>query len=216
MEWNGYKVQPTSYLAPSGDWELKQVIVKGTGGPVKLLFRESLSKGASDGSGPYIDDIVLKPIQVTAPPTSFSTPLPDVCELYTDNLVCNGSFELNVVDAGTKKEFADYLVPGWTSSTGTVCLSNYAYGVPAYEGKNYAELDCIAGGPVEGLYQMVPTLEDQEYALSFKMRARDPYPNTEDEGVNVSYPLSLGLWASTSFVETHQHSAHFHLTLLLL
>ena len=138
------------------------------------------------------------------------------CEFSTENLICNGSFELNVVDAGTKKEFADYLVPGWTSSTGTVCLSNYAYGVPAYEGKNYAELDCIAGGPVEGLYQMVPTLEDQEYALSFKMRARDPYPNTEDEGVNVSYPLSLGLWASTSFVETHQHSSHFHLTLLLL
>ena len=77
MEWNGYKVQPTSYLAPSGDWELKQVIVKGTGGPVKLLFRESLSKGASDGSGPYIDDVVLKPIAITPPPpTPEATPNP--------------------------------------------------------------------------------------------------------------------------------------------
>ena len=35
--------------------------VTGTGGTVRLTFRESTSSGASDGSGPFIDNISLKP-----------------------------------------------------------------------------------------------------------------------------------------------------------
>ena len=53
---------PTSFLAPSGGWEMKEVTVVGAGGRSSLLFRESSSSGASDGSGPYLDNVVVQPV----------------------------------------------------------------------------------------------------------------------------------------------------------
>ena len=41
---------------------MKEAVVVGTGGDDRLLIRESKSQGASDGSGPWVDDIVLKKV----------------------------------------------------------------------------------------------------------------------------------------------------------
>ena len=176
---------------------MKSVSVVGTGGPVRLLFRES---NPSDGSGPYIDGVVLaKRMPTPAPtpaPTAAATPAPTPsptvpeCVTSDANLVCNGSFESNDVPDGGDEAFDDDLVPGWKSLTNSVCLVDNRGGVEAPDGFNYAELDCIAGGPTEGLFQDIPTEAGQIYDLTFMMRARDPAKaNTEDEGINVSLCL---------------------------
>ena len=183
---------PTSFLAPSGGWEMKQATVMGTGGVVRLLFRESASPGASDGSGPYLDNIVLATSVPTPSPTSAPSaaptpsPTPD-CQVSTSNLVCNGSFERNDVPSGSSIDFSADMVPGWTSLTGSICLVDNRDGVSAADGLNYAELDCVAGGPIEGVFQFIPTTSVQLYTISFMMRARDPSrASLEDEGINVS------------------------------
>lgn len=153
--------------------------VIGTGGIVRLFIRESFIPGASDGSGPFLDKVSL----IRATP---------ICVTSDANLVCNGSFELNDVPDGGDTDFSDTLVPGWSSLRGNVCLVDNRDGVAAPDGFNYAELDCIAGNPVEGLFQDIPTEAGQLYRLTFKMRARDPTRATlEDEGVNVSTCESL-------------------------
>ena len=172
---------------------------------MRLLFRESTSPGASDGSGPYLDNVVLaKPGPTVAPtpsPTAAPTPSPTftataaptvpptlpACVTSDANWVCNGSFELNEVPSGSSQDFSDGLVPGWMSLRGTMCLVNNRDGVSAPNGSLYAELDCISGGQIEGVYQDIPTVAGQTYAISFIMRARDPSrASLEDEGVNVS------------------------------
>ena len=196
VEWNGIKVQSTSFFATSGGWEMKQATVVGTGGVVRLLFRESASSGASDGSGPYIDNVVLSvgvaPTPAPTPsPTVLATPSPTlapVCVTSPSNLICNGSFESNDVPFGGSIDFSSDMVPGWESMTGMICLVENRGGVPAPDGFNYAELDCVAGGPIEGVYQEIPTVAGQPYTLSFMMRARDPSrASLEDEGVNVEW-----------------------------
>ena len=78
-------------------------------------------------------------------------------------------------------------VPGWQSLRGTVCLANSVEGMKAFDGSNAAELDCINGGAIEGLYQDIATEPGTTYRLSFMMRARDgSRASTEDEGINVS------------------------------
>lgn len=61
VEWDGVKVQNEGFRAPSGGWERKEIQVIGTGGLVKLLFRESMLKSSNTGSGAFLDHVVLKP-----------------------------------------------------------------------------------------------------------------------------------------------------------
>ena len=174
-------------LALTGQWEKKEVTVIGTGGTDRLLFRESRASGASDGSGPYIDQVVLTKQQEN--PTASPTPSPTVptCVTSESNLICNGSFELNSVPLGEKRDISDSTIPGWNALRNSVCLANFLGAVSAPDGSNFAELDCIAGGSVEGIYQDIPTVAGQPYTLSFMMRARDSSrAGTEDEGINVS------------------------------
>ena len=112
------------------------------------------------------------------------------CVTSDANLVCNGSFEFNDVPDDGAMDISSAVVLGWKSLTGMVCLVDNRDGIAAPDGFNYAELDCIAGGPTEGLFQDIPTEAGQIYDLTFMMRARDPAKaNTEDEGVNVSFFL---------------------------
>ena len=121
-------------------------------------------------------------------PTELPTPMPTPeCSISPENLVCNPSFESNTVSDGEKKEFSAMEVPGWQSLRGTVCLANSVEGMKAFDGSNAAELDCINGGAIEGLYQDIATEPGTTYRLSFMMRARDgSRASTEDEGINVS------------------------------
>ena len=58
VEWNGVKTSVIGYRADSpGQWTTHTVTVVGTGGNDRLLFRESGSAGASDGTGPLLDNI---------------------------------------------------------------------------------------------------------------------------------------------------------------
>ena len=125
----------------------------------------------------------------TANPTSSPAPGPTVptCVTSESNLVCNGSFELNSVPLGEKRDISDSVIPGWNALRNSLCLANFLGAVSAPDGSNFAELDCIDGGSVEGIYQDIPTVAGQPYTLSFMMRARDPSrASTEDEGINVS------------------------------
>ena len=181
VEWNGVKVQPTSYFASdsSGVWETKEAFVTGTGGNDRLLIRESVTPGASDGSGPLIDDVILSPT---------------LCTRSESNWICNGSFEFNEVPSGRVEIFTNEMVTGWTSNTGNICIGNDLFNtiapdlpVAAPDGSNYLTLDCSASGGTEGIYQDIPTISGQKYRLTWKMRPQDPSRfDLEDEGVNVS------------------------------
>lgn len=62
VEWDGERVHPDSFYYASdksGVWEIKMATVFGTGSPVRLSFGESSEPGASNGSGPWVDEIVL-------------------------------------------------------------------------------------------------------------------------------------------------------------
>lgn len=314
---------PNSILAPSGLWEYKFFTVIGTGGLDRLLFRESRAVGASDGSGPYMDDVVLRkdpstasihgrlfidtdgdnteknvssglepplagktiflldingyvvmtttadddgrycfsdipagsyrvdfspgtltpvlpgigdssfdseidpatglsktPIIIsiaqrvdeydggyrapttpspTPSPTAVPTPSPTIettvprgsyCPTCgtANNLVCNGSFEQNFVSQGSSVFFAQSNVPAWNSLYGApLKLSNGVNGVFAFDGVNFLELDGSNVGAAEGVYQFIPTEKDQEYLLSFHMRASSKaQANQEDETIVVS------------------------------
>lgn len=120
--------------------------------------------------------------------TPMPTPLP-VCA-PGDNLITNGSFEMNLVAVGQSKEFSLSEVPGWsTFDGGPLKLYNNVNGVSAVDGENYAELDDNVNA-VENIYQYVPTVKDYFYTLSFSMRARDPTKaDTEDEGIVVSFSI---------------------------
>ena len=145
------------------------------------------------------------PFVATFAPTPSPTPEPteDPCFFRSDdNLLCNGSFELNAVPSGELIRFPEDQVPGWNSLGDIICLNNNVGNVQAADGTKYAELDCIAGGSIEGLYQDVVTVPGVEYTLSFKMRSRDPNKAfTEDEGVNVSRLLFIFL----KFISSSSH-----------
>ena len=147
----------------------------------RILFRESIVSSGNDGSGPYIDEVVLKELVATPSPTSAP------CVRTDTNLLCNGSFELNDVNSGSMGIFLEDNVSGWSSASGGfVCLIN-DLNIAAPNGQNYLALDCRAGGDIEGVFQDVPTVPGQEYRLTWKMRPADPNRfDLEDEGVNVS------------------------------
>lgn len=126
----------------------------------------------------------------TPAPTPSPTPQSNECSVSNANLVCNGSFEMNSVNGGMSEMFSPELVPGWSSLHNSICLVQNRDSIAAADGVNYVEIDCVAGGRIEGIYQDILTERGQEYNLSFMMRARDAgKASSEDEGVNVSCPI---------------------------
>ena len=59
VEWNGVKLTRRYTADESGEWVTHTAIVTGTGGLDRLLFRESFTHGASDSTGPFLDNIRL-------------------------------------------------------------------------------------------------------------------------------------------------------------
>lgn len=60
VEWNGHKTDHHGYNpASSNGWTTHTITVTGTGGIVRLLFRESTSLFSSDAQGPLLDNIIL-------------------------------------------------------------------------------------------------------------------------------------------------------------
>lgn len=89
------------------------------------------------------------------------------------------------------EEFDDSMVPGWSSTTGTICLGDNWRGVTAPDGNNYVEIDCQPGRKVvEAIYQDVSTEAGQAYYLSWKMRPQNPKRfDSKDEALNVSQAI---------------------------
>ena len=107
------------------------------------------------------------------------------------NLVCNGSFEYNTAPSGSETTIALRDIPGWRSindQSSSLKLFNNFDGITAVPvGSKYAQLDNIQGGNVEGIFQDIPTMEGQQYLLTFFVRAREPSnADTDDEAVVVS------------------------------
>lgn len=103
----------------------------------------------------------------------------------------NGAFELPVIGGGTAILLqAD--VPGWsTTDTGGIELWwNGAYGVPSFEGNQFAELNAYIAGT---LYQDVATVPGETLYWSLAHRARDlnndPNPVTDVMRVVIGPPV---------------------------
>ncbi|MEM9090558.1 MAG: DUF4347 domain-containing protein [Cyanobacteria bacterium P01_F01_bin.53] len=61
VEWNGAVINTTTQSVSNNGWTTLTAIVTGSGGSDRLTLRESDAAGASDGSGPLLDNIVLRP-----------------------------------------------------------------------------------------------------------------------------------------------------------
>lgn len=56
VEFNGKKLIHHGQHADSfGEWTRNSVLVRGTGGMDKVLFRETTTRSGNDGSGPFLD-----------------------------------------------------------------------------------------------------------------------------------------------------------------
>ena len=65
VEWNGVKTKVDGYRAETvGEWTTITVEVTGTGGLDRLLLRESVSSGANDSTGPFVDNVQLREAHV--------------------------------------------------------------------------------------------------------------------------------------------------------
>lgn len=87
------------------------------------------------------------------------------------NLIVNGSFEDNAVNAGTWKAFNASQVNGWEGSR--IEIWNGLNGVKAPDGKNHAELNADPfNGAIFTIYQDIATVVGKTYDVSFFYRAR--------------------------------------------
>lgn len=99
-------------------------LVTGTGGKDKVTFREPTTEGASDGTSPFLDNVIMLP--VADKPDSLDNGDKDVdvdtrsatiesnCGVQ-GNLVENCSFEANQLADRKWALLAPNLVPGWES-----------------------------------------------------------------------------------------------------
>ena len=68
VEWNGVKLRDEGFHAAGPtQWTTITTTVEGTGESDRLLLRESATAGASDGTGPLLDNVILRTID--GPPT---------------------------------------------------------------------------------------------------------------------------------------------------
>ncbi|MFK8186146.1 MAG: NF038122 family metalloprotease [Phormidesmis sp.] len=74
VEWNGQTTKVDGYHAATvGEWTTITVEVEGTGGQDRLLLRESTTRGASDGTGPFLDNVQLRATpSITAIPDAYT------------------------------------------------------------------------------------------------------------------------------------------------
>ena len=110
--------------------------------------------------------------------------------LADGEMICNGSFEYSVVPFGQSKDFHLSKIPGWTSEFRQDASLRLLNNADASEGSVYASLDSSTN--TEGIYQDVPTIQDQIYTLSWDMRATNPNrADTEDEAIVVSAQFTI-------------------------
>ena len=181
LEWNDVKPKAYNHGFKSdkfGEWAMAKAIVTGTGGMDKLTLRESVTKGASDGTGPFLDAVSM-----VALPT-YSDYASDNCGVLA-NMVENCSFERTYVPDNSFLWVAAEQVPGWQSLSGTpVELWGKDFlNVAAPDGNVIMELDSHANSATDGVYQLIETKKDQRYTLTFSIRARGSNPDTDDEAV---------------------------------
>ena len=86
-----------------GEWTTVSAVVKGTGKKDKIVFRETSLPEGNDGSGPFLDLILMTPVTETKPAEFLCS---------DKSLLENCSFELQVPDKTYAKLTPD-LVPGW-------------------------------------------------------------------------------------------------------
>ncbi|MEM6451879.1 MAG: DUF4347 domain-containing protein [Cyanobacteria bacterium P01_D01_bin.105] len=159
-EWNGQKLKVDGFKAAGqGVWTTITTEVVGTGGTDRLTFRESASPGASNGSGPLLDNISLR--GSGTPPSNFVG-------------IENGSFEANAVDNDQWSTWNAADVAGWQSLNGELLeiWDSGHNGVTSSDGTNHLELDYNGGSPLDGIYQDIQTAAGESYRLTFDMRAR--------------------------------------------
>lgn len=160
--WNG---DETEFIAEKKkEWTKITVIVTGTGGMDRFAIRESEKTGASNGLGPLIDDARLVAME--------------------NNLLINGSFEMTKVAKKSWAHFDPNQIPGWKSMNGEriELWGTGLLGVPSQHGVNLMELDYHhSSGKLDYIYQDVQTVKDQEYEVSFYMRARRSAYDSADE-----------------------------------
>jgi Protein of unknown function (DUF642) len=189
FSWNGAE---SSFTAEKkGEWTRVSVIVDGTGGMDRLALRESMVTGANNSLGPLIDDVRLVTID--------------------SNLLVNGSFEMNKVEAGKWTHFPCDQVPGWLSKNGEQIelWGTGMNGVPAVDGVNFLEIDYQhAGAQIDFIFQDVQTKKGQTYEASFFIRARSTNFDSEDETAVFSWngdessfrAEKAGVWTKISVI----------------
>lgn len=126
-EFNGVPLQKDGYRATdAGEWHTISAIVIGTGGDDKVAFKEATTKSANDGSGPFLDNIVMLPVpdqpivddDVVLDDDTRSGTKPTADCGIAGNLVENCSFEANMIPDYKFKMVDPTLVPAWESYSG--------------------------------------------------------------------------------------------------
>ena len=91
----------------------------------------------------------------------------------TTNLIQNGGFENESVNAGSWKSFAPDDVAGWDSDTNRFEIWDNYGGVTAKEGSQFAELNADPStGSAFSIFQDITTVAGQFYDISFAYQAR--------------------------------------------
>ena len=190
--WNGIDAKAIGFTADKGGvWTTVKAIVTGTGDKDQLLFRESSEKKASDGTGPFIDEVIVVPTVATTKdaPVDDQGSDPDNCGVV-HNMVENCSFEQTDVPDKTWLLYNDDDVPGWKSLQGEKLelWGKDFLGVVAPDGHIIHELDAHrSGDKTDGVYQTIQTEKDRIYSVTFSIRARGNNPDTDDEAIVLEF-----------------------------
>ena len=100
VEWNGTPVKTVQSITNNGGWTTFTATITGNVGSDRILLRESLVPGASDGLGPLLDNIRLQDI-TPEPPAGDTTP--PTASLTAANITTDGgedyTFTVTYTDA---------------------------------------------------------------------------------------------------------------------
>lgn len=109
---------------------------------------------------------------ISALGVSLAITAPAMAAPVSVNLIQNGSFENESVNANTWKSFNS--IDGWNSDTNRFEIWDNYGGVTAKEGSQFAELnaDPSPTGNAFSIYQDINTVAGQSYDISFAYRAR--------------------------------------------
>jgi hypothetical protein len=108
---------------------------------------------------------------ISAFSVSLAIAAPAIAAPVTGNLIQNGSFENDFVNANSWKSFAT--IDGWNADNNRFEIWNNYRGVTAKEGNQFAELNADPGtGAAFSFYQNISTVIGQTYDISFAYQAR--------------------------------------------